>query len=53
MKIYENLGIDSLVCPEDIAAQEIINLLHQTARLLKNILIWISGQLPYIVNLQQ
>lgn len=30
-KIYENLGIDSFVCPEDVAAQEIINLLHQTA----------------------
>lgn len=29
--IYESLGIDALVCPENIAATEIINLLKQTA----------------------
>lgn len=29
--IYESLGIDSLVCPEEIAATEIIHLLKQTA----------------------
>lgn len=28
--IFTNLGIDSLVCPERIAAKEIINLLNQT-----------------------
>lgn len=28
--IYESLGIDSMVCPEEIAAHEITNLLHQT-----------------------
>jgi len=31
LQIFKNLGIDSLVCPEDIAAQEIISLLKQTA----------------------
>ncbi len=31
IQIFKNLGIDSLVCPEDIAAQEIIGLLKQTA----------------------
>ncbi len=31
IKIYEEMGIDALVCPEAIASQEIINLLHQTA----------------------
>ncbi len=30
-RIYQELGIDGLVSPEDIAAQEIINLLKQTA----------------------
>jgi len=30
-KIYSELGIDALVCPEAIATEEIINLLHQTA----------------------
>ncbi len=30
-QIYESLGIDALICPEEIAAQEITNLLHQTA----------------------
>ncbi len=30
-KIYESLGIDAMVCPEEIASTEIINLLHQTA----------------------
>ncbi|HOI33343.1 MAG TPA: NAD-binding protein, partial [Bacteroidales bacterium] len=30
-KIYQELGIDGLVSPEDIAAQEIITLLKQTA----------------------
>lgn len=30
-QIYKSLGIDSLICPEEIAAQEITNLLHQTA----------------------
>ena len=29
--IYESLGIDAMICPEEIAAQEITNLLHQTA----------------------
>lgn len=29
--IYSELGIDALVCPEAIASQEIIHLLHQTA----------------------
>ncbi|MBC34625.1 MAG: Trk system potassium transporter TrkA [Bacteroidetes bacterium] len=31
LDIYNSLGIDSLVCPEEIAANEIINLLKQTA----------------------
>ena len=31
IQIFKNLGIDSLVCPEEIAAQEIIGLLKQTA----------------------
>ena len=31
LDIYSSLGIDSLVCPEEIAANEIINLLKQTA----------------------
>lgn len=30
-KIYQELGIDALISPEDIAAQEIITLLKQTA----------------------
>ncbi len=30
-KVYESLGIDAMICPEEIAAQEITNLLHQTA----------------------
>lgn len=30
-KIYQELGIDALLSPEDIAAQEIISLLRQTA----------------------
>lgn len=30
-KIYQELGIDALISPEDIAAQEIISLLRQTA----------------------
>ncbi|MDP2237329.1 MAG: Trk system potassium transporter TrkA [Bacteroidales bacterium] len=30
-KIYQELGIDALISPEDIAAQEIISLLKQTA----------------------
>lgn len=30
-QIYKSLGIDSLICPEEIAAQEITGLLHQTA----------------------
>lgn len=30
-KIYSELGIDAMVCPESIAAEEIIDLLHQTA----------------------
>jgi trk system potassium uptake protein TrkA len=30
-KIYESLGIDAMVCPEEIAATEIINLLKQNA----------------------
>ena len=30
-RIYESLGIDAMVCPEEIAATEIINLLNQTA----------------------
>jgi trk system potassium uptake protein TrkA len=30
-EIYEQLGIDALISPEDIAAQEIISLLKQTA----------------------
>lgn len=30
-EIYQELGIDFLVCPEAIAAEEIITLLHQTA----------------------
>jgi trk system potassium uptake protein TrkA len=29
-ELFSNLGIDSLVCPERIAAKEIINLLNQT-----------------------
>lgn len=29
-QIYESLGIDALVCPEEIAAHEITSLLHQT-----------------------
>ena len=29
--IYNSLGIDAMVCPEEIASQEIINLLNQTA----------------------
>jgi trk system potassium uptake protein TrkA len=31
LKIYESLGIDAMVCPEEIAATEIINLLKQSA----------------------
>ena len=31
LRIYQELGIDALVSPEDIAAQEIISLLRQTA----------------------
>ena len=31
IKLFKNLGINSLVCPEDIASQEIIALLKQTA----------------------
>ncbi len=31
IQIFKNLGIDALVCPEEIAAQEIIGLLKQTA----------------------
>lgn len=30
-RIYESLGIDAMVCPEELAATEIINLLNQTA----------------------
>lgn len=30
-KMFMNMGVDSLVCPEDIAAKEIIDLLKQTA----------------------
>ncbi|MCP4551609.1 MAG: Trk system potassium transporter TrkA [Bacteroidetes bacterium] len=30
-EIYESLGIDALICPEEIAAEEIVNLLYQTA----------------------
>ncbi|MCF8227318.1 MAG: Trk system potassium transporter TrkA [Bacteroidales bacterium] len=30
-KVFYELGIDALVCPEAIAAEEIITLLHQTA----------------------
>jgi trk system potassium uptake protein TrkA len=30
-KLFSNLGIDALICPEDIAAREIVNLLKQTA----------------------
>ena len=29
--VYESLGIDAIVCPEDIASEEIIHLLKQTA----------------------
>lgn len=31
LEVYESLGIDALVCPEEIAATEIIHLLKQTA----------------------
>ncbi|MCF8236083.1 MAG: Trk system potassium transporter TrkA [Bacteroidales bacterium] len=30
-ELYQQLGIDALVCPEAIASQEIVHLLHQTA----------------------
>jgi len=30
-KIFKNMGVDALICPEDIAANEIANLLRQTA----------------------
>jgi len=29
-QIYESLGIDAMICPEEIAAHEITDLLHQT-----------------------
>ena len=31
MKMFENMGVDHLVCPEEIAANEIVDLLKQTA----------------------
>jgi trk/ktr system potassium uptake protein len=31
LQVYQELGIDAMVCPEAIAAEEIISLLHQTA----------------------
>lgn len=50
-KIFKNMGVDALICPEDIAANEIANLLRQTAA--KEIFDFSDGKLSlFLIKLE-